>query len=432
MTTFTFTSAIIESSLAFLSWSSLLCICISVNDIFANESITQNFRCLYEQHQQNQISQKCAWFVQAKRAQKNYLMRKHESKIKNKLKEKMKQLTKQKKKARLIKKRAEEYTCKRCKHSIKFDNNIKFHEHIRTRHAKKSKFASSQSIVSFFTSSQSMIFSFSVSSSQSIISSFFASSKLIIKSLATSFSEISSDFSSAATSRKSISWAKIVSRSVTASKFSRLSIATLKSMCKFSKNANVVCSFASSRTFTSSRFYLIVNDLYRMFVEKSSSFDLQSSQNKSLFSRSLEKCNIRSNDFIQTRITSYFNATISFAFKTIKFEAFSAVHASIKQSIRISFSRTFRFSSSMRFSFSTFSRSFSVCRHCQERSVIYRFIDWVMPNVSKVENNEIFMKMRYWRFASFHSALREYWSSRSHYFEEVKTCCLFVLFARSL
>ena len=34
----------------------------------------------------------------------------------------------------------------------------------------------------------------------------------------------------------------------------------------------------------------------------------------------------------------------------------------------------FRFVS-MRFHFSTISRSFFVCKHCQERSIIYRFID---------------------------------------------------------
>ena len=83
--------------------------------------------------------------------------------MKNKIKQKAKKLLKQQKKTRLIKKRIEKYTCKRCK--IKFDNNIKFHEHIRIRHAKKSK---SQSIVSFFTSSESIIFLF-FSLSKSVI-----------------------------------------------------------------------------------------------------------------------------------------------------------------------------------------------------------------------------------------------------------------------
>ena len=144
-------------------------------------------------------------------------------------------------------------------------------------------------------------------------------------------------------------------------------------MCKFSKNASVACSSVSSRASTSSRLYLTVNDLYHMFVEKSNSFDLQRHQMRSFSSKIHDKCSFKNNcDLIQTRITSYFHATISSAFKTIKFEAFSAMHASIKQSIRISSSRISRFFSfSIRFHFSTFSRSFSVCRHCQKRFVIY-------------------------------------------------------------
>ena len=435
---------IFESSFAFLFWSSLFCICISVNDIFANESITQNFRCLYEQHQQDQISQKCVWFVQTKKAQKNYLMRKHESKIKNKLKQKTKKTLKQKEKIRIATKRIEKYTCKRCKHSIKFDNNIKLHEHIRTRHAKKSK-----SIVSQISKSK---FISSVSSFQSMISSFFSSFQSVIESSATSFTSskllsfsiftstvvrersknVSSKFSSIATSRKSIFWIEIASRSVVASKFSRFSIATFKSMCKFSKNANVVCSSASFRTSTSSKLYLIVNDLYRMFVEKSNSFDLQSNQKKSLSSRNLDKCNSKNNckfNFIQNRITSYFHATISSASKSIKFETFESTHARENVSRQFSiFSRSIWFISFL-FRFSRIFRSFSVCKHCQKRFVIYWFIDWITSNVSKVENNEIFMKMRYWRFASFHSTLRKYWL---FYFEKIitlrkLTCCLFVV-----
>ena len=75
----------------------------------------------------------------SKKTQKNYLMRKHEMKMKNKIKQKAKKLTKQKKKIRLIQKRIEKYICRRCKNNTKFDNNIKFHKHIRIRHAKKSK-----------------------------------------------------------------------------------------------------------------------------------------------------------------------------------------------------------------------------------------------------------------------------------------------------
>ena len=346
------------------------------------------------------------------------------------------------KKTRLIKKRIEKYTCKRCKYSIKFDNNIKFHEHIRIRHAKKSK-----TIVSFFLQiSKSIVsfFIFSASSFHSIISSSVTSSKFLSFSISTS--EIvrersknvsfSSSIATFATSKKSIFWAEIVSRFVIASKFFRFSIATFKSMYKSLKNANVVCSSISSRI-SSSRFYFTVNDLFHMFVEKSSSFDLQSSQNKSLFFRNFDKCNfVNKCDFIQSRITSYFHAIILFAFKSIKFETFASIHVSMKHSTRTSFSRIFRFSfSSMRFFLSKVSRSFSVCKHFQKRFVIYWSIDWIMSSVSRIENNEIFMKQRYWNFASFRSILKEYWL---FYFEKVITLkklkhvvCLFVLLAFS-
>ena len=400
----------------FLSFSFALC-----DHVFDDHSMTQNLKTLYSMHLiENVKILRCNWFTQAKRTQKNYHLRKHELKIKNKLKEKMKQLTKQKEKTRLIKKRIEKYTCRRCKHSIKFDNNIKFHEHIRIRHAKKSK-----TIVSFFlqiSKSIVLFFIFFVSSFHSITSSSVTSSKFLLFSMLASEivrerSENVSFFSSIETSKKSIFWAEIVSRLVIASKLFRLSIATSKSIYNILKKFAVCCSFISSissRAFTLSRLYFIVNDLFRMFVEKSNSFDLQSSQKKSLFSRNLDKCSFKNNckfDFIQIRITSYFNAMILFAFKLIKFETFASTHDSIKQSIRTSFFLfrfIFRFAS-MRFFFSTLFRSFSVCRHCQKRFVIYWFTDWVMRNVSKIENNEIFKRQRYWSFASSRFTLKKYW-----------------------
>ena len=434
----TSTSAIISTS-DLLSFSSALC-----DHVSEDHFMTQDLKTLYNMHLiENAKTLRCNWFTQAKRTQESYHLRKHELKIKNKFKKKMKQLTKQKKKVRLVKKRAKKYTCRRCK--IKFDSNIKLHEHIRIRHAKKSKPASLQFVVSSSSESKSS------SSSESVIFSSFSSkslslaistpeivrersesvsSKSVTESSVTS-SEFSSVFSSIETSKKSISWTEIVSRSIVALKLSRFPIATFKSMCKSLKNANVACSFISSRTFTSSKFYLIVNDLFRMFVEKPNSFDLQSNQNKSLFSRSFGKCSFKSKcDLIQSRITLYFHAMILFASKSIKFETFASIHVSMKHSIRTSLSRIFRFfSSSMRFFFSAFSRSSFVCKHCQRRFVIYRFIDWVMSSVSRVENNEISMEMRYWNFVSLRSTLRKYWFSWDHYFEKVSMLfvCSFAL-----
>ena len=406
-------SAII-SSLAILFWSSLLCICL-----FANDFRIQDFRSLYHEHMNSSLNHvsRCSWYQQAKKTQESYHLRKHELRMKSKIKQKTKKLLKQQNEIRITAKRAEKYTCKRCK-TIKFDSNIKLHEHIRTRHAKKSKSAQ-QSIVSSFASSF-----------QSITFSFFTSSKLVVMSLATS-SELLSESLSIATSRTSISWAKIVARSIVALKFSRLSIATSKSIYNILKKSTINCSLASLtslRTSTSSKFYFIVNDLYRMFVEKSSSFDLQRHQMCSFSSKISDKSNC---DLIQTRITSYFNATISFAFKSIKFEAFESTH------VRENVSRQFAISSSISsifffFRFSKIFRSTSVCRHCQWRFVIYWSISWIMSTVSRVENAEIFMRMRFSRFVRFRSTLKQYWF---FYFERVNTlkkltCCLFVCFVR--
>ena len=402
---------------------------------------------MYHEHMNSILSivQKCNWFVQTKKIQKEYLVRKHELQMKNKIKQKAKKLIKQQKKTRLVKKRIEKYICRRCKNNTKFDNNIKFHEHIRIRHAKKSK--SAQQFVEHVISS----FISSVSSFRSIIFSTFTSSKFLFFSMFASEivrerSKNISFISSIATSKKSIFWAEIVSRSIVASKLSRFSIATFKSMCKSLKNANIVCSSISSRTSSSKhqdiriqKFYLIVNDLFRMFVEKSKSFDLQRHQMRSSFSRDFDKCNSKNNcksNFIQNRITLYFHAIILSVFKSIKFEIFSTTHVSMKQSIRTSFFM-FRFISrfvSMRISFSTFFRFFFVCKHCQERFVIYWFIDWLMRTVSKIENNKIFMRQRYWSFASFRSTLKEYWF---FYLEKIITlkklaCCLLFCSLNSL
>ena len=410
----------ISSKFDFLFWSSLLCICL-----FANDSRTQNLRSLYHEHTSSSLNHvsRCSWYQQAKRTQENYHLRKHELKIKNKLKKKMKQLTKQKKKVRITTKRIEEYTCRRCKHSIKFDSNIKFHEHICTRHVKK--------LMSVVSLSAQISESF-VSSFQSIIFSSFSSSKLIVESSVIS-SEFSSEFLSIETSRKSISWAEIVSRQIVALKFSRLSIATFKSMCNTLKKSAVNCSLVSStssRISVSTRLYLIVNDLFRMFVEKSKSFDLQSRQNKSSFLQKFDKCNSRNFELIQNRISSYFNAMISFAFKSIKFETFESTHVNENVSRQFAISLSILSISTSFFRFSKISRFSSICKHCQERSVTRRINNWFMSSVSKIENNEISMRVHSLtikRFARFRSTLREYW----FLLEKVITlrelaCCLFV------
>ncbi|KAG7009635.1 hypothetical protein G7Y79_00002g007500 [Physcia stellaris] len=230
--------------------------------------------------------------------------------MKSKIKQKTKKLLKQQKEARLIKKRTEEYTCRRCK--VKFDSNIKLHEHIRTRHAKKPK---SQSIVSPPTPPES------------VTSSPPTSPKLVAESLVTP-SETPSESLSVETPRKQISWAEIASRPIVAPKPSRLPIATPKSVRKPTENASVACPPAPPRAPTPSRPYLTVDDLFHMFAGKPSPFGLQRHRMSPFPPRGPGKCNPASKcGPIQSRITSYFHAITSPASKSAESEAFASTHA---------------------------------------------------------------------------------------------------------
>ena len=103
--------------------------------------------------------------------------------MKNKIKHKTKKLLKQQNKIRIITKRTKNFTCKRYKYSIKFENNIKFHEHICIRYVKKSKIFA-QISKSKFVSQQLMSFIFFISLLfRLIISSFFILSKFLFFSI---------------------------------------------------------------------------------------------------------------------------------------------------------------------------------------------------------------------------------------------------------
>ena len=387
------TSAItFESAFAILSWSSLLCICL-----FANDSRTQDLRSLYHEHMNSSLNHvsRCSWYQQAKRAQESYHLRKHELKMKSKIKQEAKELLKQQDEARIAAKRAEGYTCRRCK--SKFDSNTKLHEHIRTRHAKKPKPASQQSMPPTPP----------VSPPQSVTSSPPTSPKLVAMSLATPPSETSSESSSVATPRKPISWAEIASRPIVAPKPSRLPIATPKSVCKPLENARVACPPTPPRTPTPSRPYLTVDDLFRLFAGKPSPFGLQRHQMRSFSPKAPGKSNCGP---IQSRITSYFHAVASPASKSAKSEAFAPTHArgNLPRQFAVSPSAS---PTSFPFRFSKVSHSTPVCRHCQGRSATHRASNWPMPSASRVENPEIPMGMRFSRFARSRPTLGKYWPS---------------------
>ena len=238
------------------------------------------------------------------------------------------------------------FACKRC--FVRFSSNIKLHKHIRNHHAK--------SVVSSFTSSST--------SSELIIFlddiSKFSQSKIL--SFTLSISIFSSFFTS-----KFLSLSNFASEFV----FKRSESASLTSSVSSSQK------FASVRSTSLSKSYLIIDDLFKMFVEKlkrTKSFVIQ----QSLLSSDVSVVR-------QARIISYF-LSIS---KSTKIEVFSSVHDSMKQSIRSSFSRfsirSSSYFSSTQFSFWTnFYFSF-VCWRCQESFVICLSRNWVDFIATRVE-----------------------------------------------
>ena len=319
---------------------------------------------------------------------------------------KQQQIDKEVEQARIAKKQKEArltiFACRRC--SVKFSSNTKFHQHICDHHTKKSKFvvsSSSTSPASPPTSPESItilsdspksasqskiLFTFSTSSQSVFFSVDSLKSASQPKVLSISFSTFSTSIFSSNFS------SKISSKpSSTAIKISLLSSSASEFVSKHSENTTI-CPFTPPSTSQksarmqptslynlSSKFYLTVDDLFRMFVEKSKSIDLQQHQNYQFFSRIFD---ISKRDFMQMRIIFYFLLV-----KTTKSEVFTSVHDSIKQSIRTSSSRSSssRSSSSIRFLFSTSLYFSPVCWRCQEPFVICLFRNWAGPIAARVE-----------------------------------------------
>ena len=218
----------IPTATSILPWSSLLC-----NHVQEGPE-TSNLQILYNAHHQsssNSTVQRCSWFVQAKKAQETRLLKEH-VKQENEL---AKQQRKEEEEARITKKRAEGFTCRRC--SVKFDSNTKLHEHIRTRHAKKPK---RQSVQSTQPVSHKHISSPSTTTSVALTTSPPTSPKLIVKLPAT----------------------PLFIRSTT------------------------------PRPSRIPKLHLIMNDLFRIFAGKPKPLSLQQRQNKSL-SRYSNSCQTR-------------------------------------------------------------------------------------------------------------------------------------------
>ena len=206
----------------------------------------------------------------------------------------LKKMKKRQKKKRLINKRKKKYTCKRYKNKIKFDSNIKFHEHIRERHAKKLKtivistFESFIFISIFVKNIISIILFISFSPFISLVSYsialFISPTTLSQKTLNVLRMSLSS------TSKKSIFWAAIVSRPIVASKFFRFSRLIFNAAIVYS----FISFFISPQIFALiAKFYITMNDLYRMFTDKNSKISLLNNQIRNFFSFAFNNSNSR-------------------------------------------------------------------------------------------------------------------------------------------
>ena len=163
--------------------------------------------------------------------------------------------------------------CKHCKQNFNFNN--KFHEHIREYHVRKFVISKNFDFRVF-----ALEFAYKIKKKSTIICSFVSFVLFIFF----------------ATSKSQKFWFSITFESIIASARSNLSIIIYKINSKSIKSAIVVCLFIFSsissfdsvrkhQKFHIQKFYLIVNDLNRMFVEKFKSFDLQQHQNRCRFSQ---------------------------------------------------------------------------------------------------------------------------------------------------
>ena len=181
------------------------------------------------------------------------------------------------------------YVCKRC--SFKFSSNIKLHQHVHDYYRKKFKstffevFTTNEVFALTFTFKKFVSFLFNqvvLFSKQFFISSFTSFSTLFI--ILFTFIEFILFVTSFATFfailKKSIFWAKMTSKIIISSKFSRLSF----SIHEFFKNVSISLSIFSSTFLSSTRFYITMNDLFVMFFEKFKSINLQHRQKNKFFS----------------------------------------------------------------------------------------------------------------------------------------------------
>ena len=118
------------------------------------------------------------------------------------------------------------------------------------------------------------------------------------------------------TSSSTSSISAATSKQIISSKRSSLFLFTLKIVSKRVKIASTTCSLisfatSSSRLRKSQKLHLTIDDLIRMFVEKSKSVDLSQHQNHRSFSRSFDVRQSWSSSTYQSRIIAYFLSAVN-------------------------------------------------------------------------------------------------------------------------
>ena len=174
--------------------------------------------------------------------------------------------------------------CKRCKQDFNFNN--KLHEHIRKHHARKSvrslnlRVFASELTYKIIEKSASICSSASLASQKSFILSATSRSRIFYSAtIFRSMSSIRLNLSIAShevSSKRAKIAAMLFTRDFTSK---RVEIAAF--------NCSLTSSTSSSRT-SVSKSYLTMNDLSRMFHEKSKSFDVQQHQNRCRSSQSFD------------------------------------------------------------------------------------------------------------------------------------------------
>ena len=178
--------------------------------------------------------------------------------------------------------------CKQCEKIFELKN--KFHEHIRQHHTKKiNKIVSKRNC----NREKNKISSISSTISQSISSiSLKTISKFSIFKFVTFLKRSKNSF---------ISFVIFATIASTTSKRLHFSLFIFKFILKHVKIASTICSSISFATFSSKfqKFHFTIDNLIRMFREKSKSFDLSQHQKRRSFSRNFDI-------FYQSRIIAYF------------------------------------------------------------------------------------------------------------------------------